>query len=485
MSGAAPSGRNALVVDPFGLTADPRAYIPRPESERARQLLEEGVLDPQAAAVRFSGPSGFGKTLLLRLLRDRLGAQLEVVQVPHPSFGPGGFWLWVTSELHAAPGLDPKRTVRRLAAHAYARGSSVLLLVDDAHALPAATLSDLLATSASEPGLRLVLGISDGDELAVPLPENVPEVRLAGAMTLEETQDYVLGRLTAAGVGPAVRRRFDPAILEQLHRLSDGVPIRVHALADRVMRGIPLEATAPRTARVPSGSVSAASISRWPGRLGFGLAGLALGLVLGFWLGPGAASRWLLATRVAQEPTGLPGPAARPPSAPAVSQAPTAPPAVGARAPDLPRPTEGEAAARVALPGESEASAAAGGSASGGRPQAAGGSASGGRPQAAGDSATGGQPQVAGDSATGGQPQVAAPAPPKHLYFPPGVPVGRLHVNASPWARIEVDGVSVGETPLGSLRLPYGTHRVVARFPDGTVAQRTIHLGEERFLVFP
>jgi PEGA domain-containing protein len=46
------------------------------------------------------------------------------------------------------------------------------------------------------------------------------------------------------------------------------------------------------------------------------------------------------------------------------------------------------------------------------------------------------------------------------------VPTGILSVNASPWAAVSVDQREVGETPLGNIELPAGSHDVVFRHPD-------------------
>lgn len=45
-------------------------------------------------------------------------------------------------------------------------------------------------------------------------------------------------------------------------------------------------------------------------------------------------------------------------------------------------------------------------------------------------------------------------------------PQGTLHVNATPWADVTIDGRRMGETPLGNLRLPIGRHDVVFRHPQ-------------------
>jgi hypothetical protein len=53
-------------------------------------------------------------------------------------------------------------------------------------------------------------------------------------------------------------------------------------------------------------------------------------------------------------------------------------------------------------------------------------------------------------------------------------PRGSMAVNAIPWAEVLVDGNRVGETPIGSITVPIGTHEVVFRHPD---------LGERRMTV--
>ena len=54
---------------------------------------------------------------------------------------------------------------------------------------------------------------------------------------------------------------------------------------------------------------------------------------------------------------------------------------------------------------------------------------------------------------------------------PPRVAV---HVNAAPWADVWVDNQRIGETPIGNLQLPIGSHEFVFRHPE---------LGERRMVV--
>ena len=65
---------------------------------------------------------------------------------------------------------------------------------------------------------------------------------------------------------------------------------------------------------------------------------------------------------------------------------------------------------------------------------------------------------------------------------PPSPPTSRavtrvpVSLNAQPWANIEIDGVSLGATPIGDWPLAPGLHRVRASFPSGFVVERTLRV---------
>ena len=46
------------------------------------------------------------------------------------------------------------------------------------------------------------------------------------------------------------------------------------------------------------------------------------------------------------------------------------------------------------------------------------------------------------------------------------LPKGTINLNASPWAEVWLDGVRVGETPIGNLSVPIGSHEIVFRHPQ-------------------
>lgn len=57
---------------------------------------------------------------------------------------------------------------------------------------------------------------------------------------------------------------------------------------------------------------------------------------------------------------------------------------------------------------------------------------------------------------------------------------GLVSVNALPWADVWIDGAPVGETPIGNLALPIGTHEVLLRHPDHGEQHHTVTVTSDR-----
>jgi hypothetical protein len=54
----------------------------------------------------------------------------------------------------------------------------------------------------------------------------------------------------------------------------------------------------------------------------------------------------------------------------------------------------------------------------------------------------------------------------KTVAVPIEMPQGVLHLNASPWAEVWIDGKKIGETPIGNLAIAIGPHEVIFRNPQ-------------------
>ena len=57
--------------------------------------------------VALSGRAGIGKTLLLRVLADRLKEELHPLYVPYAALPPEGLCQWILGLLEQPPGDDP------------------------------------------------------------------------------------------------------------------------------------------------------------------------------------------------------------------------------------------------------------------------------------------------------------------------------------------------------------------------------------------
>jgi PEGA domain-containing protein len=64
--------------------------------------------------------------------------------------------------------------------------------------------------------------------------------------------------------------------------------------------------------------------------------------------------------------------------------------------------------------------------------------------------------------------------PNKVVAIPIKLPTGSMAVNAVPWANVFLDGVDLGETPIGNLQTTIGSHELVFRHPDLGEQRRTV-----------
>ena len=410
--------------DPFGLTPNTEAYVPRAATERALAELVAGV-QAGGAPIAILGPAGAGKTLLLHLLAERAGRGLRSVYLPNPRFGPEEICTWIARSLGAPAGEDAIPLLRAGLGHLREQEQACLLLVDDADALPEATarwLAQLLSDARG--GLRLALAAPPGEATTRLLRALGPvhRVTLEAVMSLDETAEYVGWRLRRADVPEPVRARFDASVVDELHRVAQGNPRRLHLAVEAFARN--------GSVAVLEDEIAAHAEQRAPA--------------------PPAASTPAAVDHVADVPADTSPQVAR--TAPEEAAAPRrsafravllATLAValvalllhrGRSEPESP-PDAGSAAQQTALPGV---------------------------PPAA-------------DSA----PAASAPtlAPPDDT-----LPV---NINASPWARVEIDGIDVGETPLAGIPLRPGPHAFRAELPDGRIVDRTVEIdADHRHVAF-
>ena len=190
---------------------------------------------------------GSGKTLLARLMISRLGAAVCAVYLANPCFS--------RDEIIAAIGRDLGLTdmgssiegklalLRDELLRRHAAGQRVLLVIDEAHAMPAESLEEVRLLSNLETGQHKLVNIMlfgqpelDG-LLAEPrlrqVRDRVIHRFVLPPLQADEASAYIDHRLRAAGWHGA--RLFGAAALARLVKASEGRARRINLLADKAL----------------------------------------------------------------------------------------------------------------------------------------------------------------------------------------------------------------------------------------------------------
>ncbi|MCJ7555969.1 MAG: AAA family ATPase [Gammaproteobacteria bacterium] len=233
---------------PFSITPDPRyLYLTARHAEALAHLLY-GVTE-SGGFVQLTGEVGTGKTTLVRSLLEKIPGHVEVALILNPRLSPNEFLHTICDELGAQipDQASPKEMVDALnksLLEAHARGSRVVLIVDEAQNLSAEVLEQVrLLTNletAKQKLLQIILiGQTELRELLARNDLRQLAQRITGRYHLDplhkdETFAYVRHRLKVAGCTSEVMR---PSALTELHRISGGIPRSINVISDRAMLG--------------------------------------------------------------------------------------------------------------------------------------------------------------------------------------------------------------------------------------------------------
>ncbi len=242
-----------MYLEHFGLTEPPFKITPVTDfffsgANRGEILdaLIYAITDGEGI-VKVSGEVGSGKTMLCRMLLDRLPSSIKAIYLANPSMSRDELLYAIADRLDL--NLEGQRvnvilqTLQNQLEAMYERGERCVVLVDEAHAMPLETLEEL----------RLLYNLQVGKHKLIQIvlfgqPELDTKLDQSNMRQLKDRivhhfsilpisrkviHDYLMFRIRAAGYkGPDV---FSPAAVLLIGKASQGLMRRVNILADKAL----------------------------------------------------------------------------------------------------------------------------------------------------------------------------------------------------------------------------------------------------------
>ncbi len=249
--------------------------------------------------VKVSGEVGSGKTMLCRVLMERLPGHVDTILLSNPSLSREEILYAIADELKIEV-VDARQPLllRLLQDHLiqlYSQDRRVVVLIDEAHAMPQETLEQIRLLSNLESSssklLQIVLfGQPELDEhLSMPHMRQLKE-RITHSFRLEpllrsDVEAYLDFRMRAAGYrGPKV---FAAEAVRRIVKASEGLTRRVNILADKSLLAAFADNEHGITARHVNRAIRDSEFYHAPmskAKIGLAAGGVAAGLALGLGL---------------------------------------------------------------------------------------------------------------------------------------------------------------------------------------------------------
>ena len=197
--------------------------------------------------VKVSGEVGSGKTMLCRMLLEKLPESVQTVYLANPSLSRIEILHAIAEELDSQlsehGGHRQVRELQERLLELYAQGRQVVVMIDEAHAMPNETLEEIRLLSNLESSRHKLLHIvlfgqpELDDRLAQPDMRQLKE-RITHNFGLEPLRrsdigEYLMFRMRAAGYhGPDL---FAPQAVQLIAGASEGLTRRINILADKAL----------------------------------------------------------------------------------------------------------------------------------------------------------------------------------------------------------------------------------------------------------
>jgi len=242
-----------MYLEHFGLTEAPFKITPHTEfffSGASRGETLEALLYSITSGegiVKVTGEVGAGKTMLCRVLMERLPPSVETIYLAVPSLSRDEMLATIAGDLDLeTAGMSTTKLIRALQEkliEIHAEGRQVVALIDEAHAMPLETLEEIRLLSNLETShfklMQIVLfGQPELDQhLSLQNMRQLRE-RITHSFRLlplppRDIKDYVDFRLRAAGYkGPEL---FTADALKLIAEASEGLTRRINIYCDKTL----------------------------------------------------------------------------------------------------------------------------------------------------------------------------------------------------------------------------------------------------------
>ncbi|MGE6116907.1 ExeA family protein [Aeromonas salmonicida] len=234
---------------PFGLTPNTGFYYGLPPHEEALQVLNWALAQGEGF-IKVTGEVGTGKTLLCRKLLSELGSEAHPVRLawlPNPHLTSAELRTALALELglsvREGAELDLTDRIHRHLISLHQQGSRVVVLIDEAQALPDETLEAIrlfgnLETESNKLLQIVLFGQPELDaRLAKPhlrqLRQRIGFSYCLRPLRFDETRAYLEHRLQISGYRGAPL--FAGRAMRLLWRASRGIPRLINILAQKCL----------------------------------------------------------------------------------------------------------------------------------------------------------------------------------------------------------------------------------------------------------
>jgi type II secretory pathway predicted ATPase ExeA len=236
-----------LNYPPFKITPDTRLFY----SGSNRGLLLDALvyaIKTGEGIIKVVGEVGSGKTMLCRMLEDKLPKNIEIVYLANPHLEPDMVLYAIALEMRLPITPRDNRVQAMHALHTrllekHANNQQVVVFIEEAQGMPLETLEEIRLLSNLETTrnklLQIVLfgqpELDNNLSLATmrQLKERITHSFYLEVLTQAEIRDYLSFRLHAVGYRGAPI--FSPAAIRLLTKVSKGIMRRINVLANKAL----------------------------------------------------------------------------------------------------------------------------------------------------------------------------------------------------------------------------------------------------------